>query len=449
MGFEIKESATILGMEISNNTANFNSSALKIGEKIKREANWWARFNLSLPGRINVTKSMLYSQLNYLGSFLPFTQEQILLFSDPIENYVRGNLNISKNRIYTEIKNGGLGLCNIKDFLDSQKCGWLTLVKNNNEKWRGILHTKCTGDIHSAISDDFQNTIIIRELTKSLERLREKHVKIDSNFMLAPIFKNKYFKLTYRPLTLADENLIQGNIFKKAVLAQLMEGNSVKSKENLETFLEVPIPPEKYKILKKACNDWYRKYNHENINKRAKTFEAFFNKFKKGSKIFKLCLKNNIPDHVPHNIVKYSKTTDSVIPLTLSKRLNELWTKNIFDSWQKTFIFKLHNNTLGYNIAVSKFVRGHSPLCTFCELSRNPEDKRETPLHLFFQCKHVEPIIQIFFREILANEFENMSRTDFFGGFSYDNSFKNTALDAINILFKQYIWKCKNIKKTA
>ena len=101
MGFEIKESATILGMEISNNTANFNSSALKIGEKIKREANWWARFNLSLPGRINVTKSMLYSQLNYLGSFLPFTQEQILLFSDPIENYVRGNLNISKNRIYT------------------------------------------------------------------------------------------------------------------------------------------------------------------------------------------------------------------------------------------------------------------------------------------------------------------------------------------------------------
>ena len=44
----------------------------------------------------------------------------------------------------------------------------------------------------------------------------------------------------------------------------------------------------------------------ENINKRAETFEAFFNKFKKGSKIFKLCLKNNIPDHVPHNIGKYS-----------------------------------------------------------------------------------------------------------------------------------------------
>ena len=75
-------------MEINNINTNFISSAQKIAEKIKKEANWWARFNLSLPGRINVTKSMLYSQLNYLGGFLPFTPEQIFLFSEQIEpNY--------------------------------------------------------------------------------------------------------------------------------------------------------------------------------------------------------------------------------------------------------------------------------------------------------------------------------------------------------------------------
>ena len=76
MGFEIKDSATILGMEINNINTNFNSSAQKIAEKIKKEANWRARFNLSLPGRINVTKSMLYSQLNYLGGFLPLHQSK-------------------------------------------------------------------------------------------------------------------------------------------------------------------------------------------------------------------------------------------------------------------------------------------------------------------------------------------------------------------------------------
>ena len=40
-----------------------------------------------------------------------------------------------------------------------------------------------------------------------------------------------------------------------------------------------------------------------------------------------------------------------------------------------------------------------------------------------------------------------MTRTDYFGGFNYENLFGNSALDVVNILFKQYIWRCKNIKK--
>ena len=105
--------------------------------------------------------------------------------------------------------------------------------------------------------------------------------------MLAPIFNNKNFKLTYRPLTLANENLITGDIFKKAALAQLMDGNSVKSKDTLERLLEVPILPEKYRVLKKACNDWYRKYNHENINKKAETFGHFSTSSKRDRKFLK------------------------------------------------------------------------------------------------------------------------------------------------------------------
>ena len=57
--------------------------------------------------------------------------------------------------------------------------------------------------------------------------------------MLAPIFNNNYFKITYRPLTLEDKNLILGENFKKATLAQLMVGNTVISKDNLETLLAV------------------------------------------------------------------------------------------------------------------------------------------------------------------------------------------------------------------
>ena len=66
---------------------------------------------------------------------------------------------------------------------------------------------------------------------------------------------------------------------------------------------------------------------------------------------------------------------------------------------------------------VSKFVRGHSPLCTFCSIACNPEDERETPLHLFFQCEHVEPVIKFIFRQFLANEYGLVERKNYFGGF--------------------------------
>ena len=69
-GFEFKNRATILGMEISNSLNNFESAANSIIHKVKTEINKWHRFRLCIPGRIEVTKSLLYSQLSRLLSTL-------------------------------------------------------------------------------------------------------------------------------------------------------------------------------------------------------------------------------------------------------------------------------------------------------------------------------------------------------------------------------------------
>jgi hypothetical protein len=73
LGFTFATKLTILGAELIGNCENFNSNENKILEKIQKECNKWARFNLSLPGRINIAKTMMYSQLNYLGCFLTVT----------------------------------------------------------------------------------------------------------------------------------------------------------------------------------------------------------------------------------------------------------------------------------------------------------------------------------------------------------------------------------------
>jgi len=70
LGFTAVNSVTILGLEIEGVSGVFNNSFEKICTKIQKNISVWKRFNLSLPGRICIAKTMLYSQINYLGCFL-------------------------------------------------------------------------------------------------------------------------------------------------------------------------------------------------------------------------------------------------------------------------------------------------------------------------------------------------------------------------------------------
>lgn len=111
----------------------------------------------------------------------------------------------------------------------------------------------------------------------------------------------------------------------------------------------------------------------------------------------------------------------------------------------RSFLFKLHNNTLGLNFRVSHFVRNHPRNCTFCTLNREFEDEDETPLHLFFSCPHSEPVVLGTLRWLINNDqqFEAFSRANFFGISNTNNESRNLILQLCTNLIKKYIWDCK------
>jgi hypothetical protein len=139
---------------------------------------------------------------------------------------------------------------------------------------------------------------------------------------------------------------------------------------------------------------------------------------------------------------------DIIITGEQAKILNSLWTVRFFLSKDKTFFFKFYNNILGYNNAVAHFVQGHSPYCTFCELNMVPEQNREGPLHLFYECHSVSNIIDRLFRRITNdNDFEFSSR-EYFSTFERRefSHVKNKALTIIAKLTIAYIWDYRNSK---
>ncbi len=111
----------------------------------------------------------------------------------------------------------------------------------------------------------------------------------------------------------------------------------------------------------------------------------------------------------------------------------------------KTFLFKLHNNTLGYNNAVAHFVASHSSCCTFCDAGGDADINAETGLHLFYECVHVSAIVDDIFNRITAVENFEYSRREYFTTFERRDfsHTKNLVLTIISKFIMKVLWDCK------
>ena len=149
-----------------------------------------------------------------------------------------------------------------------------------------------------------------------------------------------------------------------------------------------------FEKLKNIASNAKLKYSKKDIDgKKSMSLDQFMAQKAKGSKKYRKILTKKGENSIPHNILKFAECTNTIINLDNSLYLNDLWNRGYFSNCTRSFIFKLHNNTLGYNTRVSHFVRGHPDTCTFCDLRLVPEENRETPYHLLYDCDTVELVL--------------------------------------------------------
>ena len=116
--------------------------------------------------------------------------------AEPIENFISGNLNIAKDRIYAKIENGGLGLVEIKNFLNYQKCGWLKLSLDLDSNWKRILFCSSGGNILNVKTKNMSDNPILKGLAATQEIFSSIHFKINNNFQKSYIFENSHIKIS-------------------------------------------------------------------------------------------------------------------------------------------------------------------------------------------------------------------------------------------------------------
>jgi hypothetical protein len=224
-----------------------------------------------------------------------------------------------------------------------------------------------------------------------------------------------------------------------------MEGDNFINKITFSNTINQRISRELWDKLDKIRRFSKLKYETDPGDK-CISFENFFLNWKSGSKLIRKILDRQEVNYVTHNMIKFAENTETIIPMELAKKLNKLWTNPILSTDTRTFIFKMHNNTLAMNTIVSHFVRGLSRNCTFCDIEGNPEIEDETILHLFFNCRQPELIINEIYKQITMDQDFTVLKREFFGEFKENNNFKNEMLLMVSILLRKHFWDCKTRK---
>ncbi len=154
LGFLITNKIHILGMDIDANISELDVNFAKTIVGLKKSVDYWKRYNLSLPGRINVIKSLLFSQILYLGSFLMPNPDKIRSMQKILDDFALGSMNFARDRITQPISMGGLGLFDIEKFLISQQAKWVFKAHHSSrDNWRYMLRCIFNGNVLSASPD--------------------------------------------------------------------------------------------------------------------------------------------------------------------------------------------------------------------------------------------------------------------------------------------------------
>jgi hypothetical protein len=196
LGFNFADSIHILGMDIDSVLSNLDTNFEKTVTSLKNSVEYWERYYLTLPGRINVIKSLLFPLILYLGCFLMPSQGKLKMMQTILDNFAIGSLNFGKKRITMPVEQGGLGLFDVEEFLSGHQAGWvLKAKKSTRDNWRCKLRSLCYSNVLCAGPDLISpaHNPILYGIAKSFACFRIHHDLLHSNFTQAFILNNKIF----------------------------------------------------------------------------------------------------------------------------------------------------------------------------------------------------------------------------------------------------------------
>jgi hypothetical protein len=464
-GFSVANEIKILGFTVTRDFADFEKNIDCAVEKIKKIAAFWSRFKLSLPGRINVAKSLMLSQINFHGAVLNISNEKILKIQGLINSFVTGSFKFDKDLINCTPSRGGLGMINVKNYIQSLHCSWIKKAYGATiDNWR-LDVVRYAGKSCSMVQPFVdQRHPILSTLLNSFREFKKAFYLSNKNFMQAKLGGNPCFtenRQNKTPVNIDDrfDFLPDPEIerLKNLRFSDLTnDGNRFISKQEFEVLSNIQMTNPQFRILTDAVKTSFMIYKKFVRGDNSQCIDNFISRFKKGSNKFRKVFDNMDYFHISKKSKKRSKTFFRLIGVAdpeenVCEILNAQWAINCYPVNLREFSFKLRNNILGINTRVSHFNNNVDRACTFCRITErnNVQLPDESFIHIFFECKSTKRVLDIFFTQYLDWDIldRNGMKRLLFTGMDPEMSTPNFFLLTVMTTVLFYVWQCKLQKK--
>jgi hypothetical protein len=311
-----------------------------------------------------------------------------------IENFVVRGVNISKEKIYGSIQNGGLNLFKLEDFASALHCAWIKRVLSlQHDNWRNVLFSIAANGIFYVQENDIDNLGPVLKGSSSFIHFRNVLGTVGNNFLRVPMLNNPYFFLKQNRQCANFEGIRRtGGQKQLEVLLWsdfINDNYTFRSREELTVATGLVFDPEKYEQLKKGYKNAMK--NFFTPTDKIITIEAFFQGLQKGSRKIRLVFEfskvsglngsRNCPLKNFSNIGSENYPSRDVV-----NSVNSRWNKSYYGSEMRTFLFKFYHNTLGLNYRVHNINPDREETCTFCVKAKNFLAERESFQHFFWFC---------------------------------------------------------------
>ena len=135
LGYTHDTEFKLLGINFDSKLESMHRNWEKVVKKIRKIKNFWSLFHLSIPGRICVAKTFMFSQICYIGTILDPSSEVIKEIENIISQFLTYKNNFAKSRVFIPVEDGGMGMFSVRNFLDALRIGLFKKSQQNNDTW--------------------------------------------------------------------------------------------------------------------------------------------------------------------------------------------------------------------------------------------------------------------------------------------------------------------------